>query len=140
MAVYATVADMVLAYGEKALVDVADRDHDRAVEQEIIDGALAEASELVDGYLHDYLPITIVPSVRRATMAIAYELLHGGNQSTDDSRLGYERAVHWLKDIQAGKSELPGQPAGDDNVIDVGDPLVTSGERVWSRAIAGRLF
>jgi len=131
----------VLAVGEQNLLSVADRDDDGEIDAPVVAAALAQASEMVSSYLSDYMAnFVMVPSVTRATVDIAFELLHVGKQSTEDSRLNYKRAVQWLSDISTGKAVLPGQPKTDDGVIDPGDPLVMSGDRNWNRQNASRLF
>lgn len=137
---YSTATDMVLAYGEQRMISIADRDDDSIVDADVVAGAIVRADEFINGYLSEYLPVVLVPSITQASIAIAYEYLHGPSGSNEDSRLGYDRAVKWLSDIAKGVAILPGQPNTDDGVIDPGDPLVSSPGRLWTRANASRLF
>lgn len=141
MAVYATRAQLELAVGTRSLVAIADRDNDGEPDSEVVDAALAQASSVVDSYLTAYLPnVTIVAPLTQATIAIGFELLHSADQSTEDSRLGYDRAISWLKDIAKGIATLPGQVAVETSEDAPSEPLVSSGDRMWSRDVARLVF
>jgi phage gp36-like protein len=71
---YSTATDMVLAYGEQRMLTIADRDDDGVVDAAVVAGAIARADEFVNSYLDDYLPITLVPSVTQASVALS--LIH----------------------------------------------------------------
>lgn len=142
MAVYGTRAGFVAWIGEKQLLSVADRDNDQELDAALLDDALQIASEIVDGYLAGFSNLAGIASVKQSTYWIAYELLHIGDQSTEDSRRGYDRAIKWLEGVRDGEISLPGQPpGGDDGVTDAGDPLCVAGaERAWTQRSALRVF
>lgn len=141
MAVYGTQDQLENAIGAQTLLAIADRDRDGIVDDDVVTAALKAASELADSFLDDYLPVAGIPMpLNRAVLMIANEFCRLAEQSTEDSRLNYDRAISWLQKVKDGKAVLPGQPNVDDNTDDPGDPLVLSGERAWDRRAALRLF
>jgi len=78
--------------------------------------------------------------LKQSVLQIANYILRVAEQQTEDSRLGYTDAIKWLIGVSNGTAILPGQPTGDDGVIDPGDPMIVSGARIWDRRVVGRLF
>lgn len=107
---YAALQDLIDRYGERELIEVADRDEppagapDPAIVQRALDDATAE----VDAYLATKYatPLVTVPNaVLSATCVISRYRLHD-DKATEKIRTDYEDAIRWLKDISAGRALL----------------------------------
>jgi phage gp36-like protein len=141
VAVYATSDDLASMIGAATLSSLATVDG--FVDDTKVANALANASGIADGYIMRSYPagVTVVPlMLKQAVLQIANYILRVADQQTEDSRNAYAEAIKSLTDVGNGTAILPGQPTGDDGVIDPGDPLIVSGARVWDRRVAGRLF
>lgn len=114
---YATLADLVLAFGEQALIDLTDRDSLGGIDTDVAARALVDSEAEMNGYLgvRYQLPITVQPERLRAVCCDLARYRLCGDRVTDEVRARYEDAVRWLRDIAAGKALLPGAavpPAG----------------------------
>lgn len=112
---YATVTDMISRYGEVEMirVSVADGEIPDAVVPDRIEGALDDASRLIDSYLRVRYgtPIQPPPSevVRAACVLARYDLAHGGQREpTEQMRLARKEVREWLDSIAAGDAALEG--------------------------------
>jgi phage gp36-like protein len=108
---YATLQDLIDRYGERELIEVADRDEPPAGAPDpvIVQRALDDATAEVDAYLSvKYAtPLVTVPNaVLSATCVISRYRLHD-DKATERIRADYEDAIRWLKDIAAGRALLP---------------------------------
>ena len=117
---YATQAHVVERYGERALLDLADRDDDDVADPGVIERALADATAEIDTYLatkYD-LPLADTPLVLiRICVDIAvYRLSPKADIATEERRLRYEDAIKLLKDLASRTATL--NLAGD-----TGEPL-----------------
>lgn len=135
---YATEDDLLQAIGEHALIDIAGVSG--SVDSDKVAAALTEAQALADTYLSDYLPLstTQVATVKWVVVQLANERLRLGEQSTEDSRRGYDRAMLFLRDIAGGKAQLPGVEPSP--LVQAGDPAFVAVEPFWSRDNVRRLF
>lgn len=110
--VYATIIDLTERAGEAEIRQIADRDRDGVPDPEVIDAALADADNLINGYVATkykltagYLPST--PDVVRTwAVSIARYVLHRNGQPEHVVR-DYKDAIAALKDVAAGKLALP---------------------------------
>ena len=115
---YATLPDLVLAFGEQSIIDLTDRADPPAgaVDAEVAARALADAVGEMEGYLgvRYSLPVTAQPERLRAVCCDLARYRLCGDRVTDEVRVRYEDAVRWLKDISAGRAILAGAlpPAG----------------------------
>lgn len=107
---YATLQDLVDRYGERELIEVADRDEppSGAPDPAIVQRALDDAAAEIDGYLAAKYP-TPLASVPAAVLGVACVIaryrLHD-DRGTERIRTDYEDAVRWLKDVAAGRAVL----------------------------------
>ena len=111
---YITVADVVSAYSEQALIDLTDRDDPPtgAVVQAVVASAIERACAEVDSYLGqryavplaDPVPVMVVDVV----VVIAWYRLHVDAADDKAVRVPYEDALRWLRDVAAGRALLPG--------------------------------
>ena len=105
---YASYADMLGRFGDLEIAELTGSDPDDATQpdpgQPIVETALADASELVNGYAAGRyaLPLAPVPDpVRRWACVIARYYLYG-NSAPERVRKDYEDAVAALKDVAKG--------------------------------------
>jgi phage gp36-like protein len=130
---YCTLQDLIDRYGEEELLQLADRDRDDAIDQDVIDQALADASAEIDGYLLDRytLPISPVPpSLTLAACRIArYQLYTVA--PTERVQSDYERAIAWLRDVSRGLIRLV-ESTGDSAAESAGMPEFEPGRSEFS--------
>ncbi|PZW46851.1 phage gp36-like protein [Humitalea rosea] len=123
---YADIAEMVDRFGEEELVQLAPT-ADGAPDPLRLNRAMADASDLADGYLRSRyaMPLAFVPPLLvQIVCAIARYTLHlGGNrQATDQVKAERDAAIALLRDIAASRADLgldaqtPG-PAAADGVL-----------------------
>lgn len=133
---YATLQDLISAFGERKLVQLTDRAEPPAdlVDAQVAGEALGYADNLIDGYLaaRYVLPLRLAqPMLKGVAQDIAYWRLH--DEPTEEVRKRYEAAVRTLKALSEGEVSLPGetgagQPAGGGGVV-----RITSQDRIFSR-------
>ncbi|WP_343294105.1 gp436 family protein [Ferrimonas balearica] len=71
---YASQADMVQRFGEQELLELTDRDGSQhAIVAAVLEGALSDASALIDGYLAGRYPLPL-SSVPRVLVALCCDL------------------------------------------------------------------
>jgi phage gp36-like protein len=104
---YAAYADMLERFGRLELLQLTDTDPEDSLtdpDRAAVETALADASELVNGYAAGRyaVPLSPVPDpVRRWTCVIARYYLYG-NSAPERVRKDYEDAVASLKDVSKG--------------------------------------
>ncbi len=120
---YATLEDLIERAGAAEIRQIADRDRDGTPDPDVIDAALSDADNLIDGYVSTKytLPLPSVPDIVNTwAVSIARYVLHR-NGAPEHVRQDYKDAVAALKDVAAGKLALP-FPSGEDQ------PGVASGQ------------
>jgi phage gp36-like protein len=97
---YATRQDLEKHYG----VDEVEQ-RESALPAGAVDGALADADALIDGYLAGRysLPLSAIPANLPQTAAALARYTLLGEAATDRARNDYKDAIAWLKDVQAGR-------------------------------------
>ena len=117
---YATLDDLKNRAGASEIYQIADRDRDGVLDQPVIDKALLDADNLIDGYVsakYD-VPLASVPAlVNTWAVSIARYILHR-NGAPDNVAQDYKDAIAALKDVSSGRIKLP--------VAAGADPLTTS--------------
>ncbi len=131
---YATVADLLDAYGEAEVLALTDRAGEGLVVESVATAALARASDEADSYLAGRyaVPVTPVPPVLAAMVCdiARYRLTGGQAQETDPITERYRLAVKWLERVASGDADLPGvglPASGGSNV------RFATGRRVFTR-------
>lgn len=127
---YATVADMVLRFGESVMVQLTDLARSGQVDHAAAQMALDDAAAEIDGYLNRYTrPFATVPrilTVYCCDMA-RYRLATGMRQLTDDVQSRYDAAVGYLRLVATGRASLGGLPASQapatDNTVVFAEPV-----------------
>lgn len=107
---YATLTDLIAAYGEDELIQLTDPDGE-AIKPALIERALADAQAEIDGYLavRFTLPLAANPPVlvSRSCDIALYRLMTLARQNdVEDARRRYEDAVRFLRDVAAGRATL----------------------------------
>jgi phage gp36-like protein len=123
---YATLADLIARAGDAEMRQIADRDRDTMIDQDVIDAALVHADNLVNGYVgakYDVPLVTVPDLVRTWAVSIARYILHR-NGAPEHVAQDYKDAVASLKDVAAGRISLP--------VTAGADPLPTAGGQVMA--------
>ena len=123
---YASLSDLAARVGNTELCQIADRDRDLIPDQPVVDAALVDADNLINGYVGSKydVPLAAVPDlVRTWAVSIARYILHR-NGAPDHVTQDYKDAVAALKDVAAGKIALP--------VSAGASPLQAGGNQVMS--------
>lgn len=109
---YATLDDLIERASEAEIRQIADRDRDGAIDPDVVESALIDADNLINGYVATKyaMPLPSVPDLVRtwATIIARYELHHNG--APDHVVRDYNNALAALKDVAAGTATLPVAP------------------------------
>jgi phage gp36-like protein len=106
---YANALDLETRFGLEELIQLTDRAFAGTPDMGVVEAALADASQLIDGYLAGRytLPLSETPApIKRACCDISRHYLHG-NGAPEDVRRAYDDAVSLLRAVAAGKYRLP---------------------------------
>jgi len=99
---------MIDRFGEAAILALTDRDRSGAIDDQVLNQALADADAKIDSYLGAVvtLPLEAVPEVLIpvACDIARYQLF--GTKATEEARLRYKEALDWLKDVARGVASL----------------------------------
>jgi len=136
---YCTLADLIERFGVRELVDLTDRANPPAgaVDQAVVDAAIADAGELIDGYVgtrHE-LPLASVPGILRGIACDLVRLRLHKDAAPEEVRQAADAAVSRLKDIALGRLTL--QVAGTAPASAGGRPKVAGAAAVFSRGTLG---
>lgn len=133
MTSYCNLADLITRYSEKELAQATDRTdaHPPAVDEDVIDAAIADASAEIDTYLESggyRTPLVQAPALLRS---IACQLARAGLYTDMQRRAVGDKAAHpaheaaasaraMLQEIAEGTRRIPGlpRPAGADVFTD----------------------
>jgi len=105
---YSTKADLIRQYGAELIKQLADRDNSGDADNELIDGAIAQADAMIDGYLRiGYsVPLATAPDeIKAASMAIAFYKLWTSERPLH-VRQDFEDTRAYLRDLSLGKASL----------------------------------
>lgn len=106
---YATLDDLIERAGETEIRQIADRDRDGAIDADVVEAALTDADNLVNGYVAAKytVPLVSVPDlVRTWSVSIARYILHR-NGAPDHVQQDYKDALAALKDVARALIALP---------------------------------
>lgn len=138
MSAYCTQADLVARFGAAELIANTDRVDAGTIDSDIVDGAIAKASDLIDGYIGGRyaLPLETVPPLLKGFCEdIARHALYTVERpkNIDDAR---DAAVAYLKDVALGRASLGAAvpPAAAPASASGTEILFEPGDRGMSRA------
>ena len=106
---YATLEDLIARAGADEIRQIADRDRDGIPDPDVIEPALIDADNMIDGYVFARYsrPLPSMPPVLTSwATSIARYTLHR-NGAPDHVARDYKDAIAALKDVQAGRYALP---------------------------------
>lgn len=133
---YANREDMVRAFGERECISLTDRDYTGTINNDVLNGALEQASAEIDGYLCGRYPVPWADEPRvlviRCCNIARYLLCGSDTQMTVEIRERYEDTIRYLEKIAGGKINL-GRTASGDVVKSGTGAKVVSGGRVFGR-------
>lgn len=110
---YATVADMVLRFGESVMVQLTDLVRSGQIDHIAAQLALDDATAEIDGYLNRYTrPFAETPRLLTVYCCdiARYRLSVGMRQLTDDVQARYEAAIAYLRLVAKGNASLSAMP------------------------------
>jgi len=135
---YCVLADITNRISEETVIQLSDDGNLGVVDQAVVDGAIADAGELIDGYLRGryILPLDPVPGLVRAlSLDLAVYGLYSRRASFEVPEPvtdRYKNAVKLLSEIQKGNVTLGS--AGVETPVATGGAASVSGpERIFSR-------
>lgn len=130
---YITQAELIDRFGEDVLKQLADRDGDNAIDQDVIDRAIADANAVIDGYLkvRYTLPLASVPPLLKPIAAdlVFYQLhAHG---APEEARNRQKAAIRQLEGLAKGTQRL--DVAGAEPAAPGERPRVEGPKRLFDR-------
>ncbi|WKE64337.1 DUF1320 family protein [Gallaecimonas kandeliae] len=131
---YAALADMQARFGEDELIVLTDRAQAGVIDQAVLDGALADATATIDGYLAGRYPLPLAqvpPVLVRLCCDLTRYYLYD-EQATDQVTKRHDAALKMLDQMASGAISL-GLDAAD---APEGSNLseIQSAGTVWARA------
>lgn len=133
---YATLSDLIERAGEAELRQIADRDRDGVPDPAVVDAALTDADNLINGYVATKysLPLPSVPDIVLTwVVSIARYVLHR-NGPPEHVRQDYKDAIAALKDVAAGRLALPFPATEEQPGIASGQVKARHPDRVFTPA------
>ncbi|MDX9860889.1 MAG: DUF1320 domain-containing protein [Rhodospirillales bacterium] len=126
---YATLQDLIDRFGEDELIQLTDRADPPAgtIDETVAARALADADELIDGYVAGRyrVPLAPIPAmVTRLACDLARFFLHD-DLPTDSVKEAHQAALKTLREISAGTVKL--QAAGVEAASGSGGDVLVSG-------------
>lgn len=119
---YATLGDLIDRGGAAEMRQIADRDRDGTPDPDVIEAALIDADNAIDGYVFARYarPLPSIPPVLKTwATSIARYILHR-NGAPDHVAQDYKDAIAALKDVAAGRYALPVVVGGTDPTAQTG--------------------
>lgn len=133
---YATLTDLIERAGEAEIRQLSDRDRDGVADPGVIEAALQDADNLINGYVSTKydMPLPSVPDLLTTwAVSIARYYLHRNGASEHIVR-DYDKAVAALKDVGAGKLSLPFPKGAEQPGIASGQVMGAHPDRVFTPA------
>jgi|SRR5690554_3473995 len=120
---YCNLADMKSRFGDAEMLRIADRDRDKAIDTDVVDVALADASDEIDAYLSSRYTVPMSPApdlLKRLCADIARYRLYD-ERPLEEVEKRYEQAVKTLRDIANGRASLkdPNAPSAAGSAVEV---------------------
>jgi len=132
---YATLADLIIAFGREGIVQLTDRADPPAgvVDAAVAGEALGYADNLIDGYLGGryVLPLKLAqPMLKGVAQDLAWCRLQA--ELTEDAKRRQDAALRTLRDLAGGLITLPGE-TGSASPTGSGTIKLKSQDRIFSR-------
>lgn len=131
---YATLQDLIDRFSEAELLQIADRDQDGVVDAAVVEAALADASDIIDGYISTrcQLPLQVVPGIVKGWCCDITRARLFRFDPPDYVIEANKVAQSQLRDVQAGRMAL--QVAGVQPEVAISNdlPEIEDGERLFT--------
>lgn len=106
---YCTLSDLTTRYGEREILQLSDRSNSGEIDTDVVNGAIVDASALIDGYLADggySLPLGSTPQVIRhhCCQIVRYLLYDDLRPETVEDN--WQSSIHYLERLADGRSKL----------------------------------
>lgn len=132
---YATLGDLIDAFGEDEILQLADRQQLGIVDSDVVAAVANRSQSLIDGYLAGRYALPLVAPYPPIIIGLDADLqryyLHD-NAASERVIAGYQDAKRLLEHIQSGRVTLPLPTAA--SVDYSGDVVISGAVRVFSRA------
>lgn len=101
---YAELPDLVRMYGEQTLITLTDKDLNQAINVDVAEFALANASQTIDSYIGGRvdLPLKSPPLVLTRHCCVIARYFLEGHFATEQARKDYEDSIKFLRDVASG--------------------------------------
>lgn len=113
---YATPDDMCRQFGERECIALCDPHLTGEVDLDHMTAALERASAEIDAWLGAYYPLPLaepLPALTgRCCDICRWQLCTAEHPMTEEIRMRYEDAIHWLEKVAEGKIRLGRLPDG----------------------------
>lgn len=111
---YCTKQDMIDRFGERELIQRTDRNANGVIDNAVLNEAISDAGDEIDGYLTQYtLPLASVPRrLVRIACDIARFNLYQDLDEVSAVKTRYNNAIAYLRDVSKGLVELGVDDAG----------------------------
>ncbi|RZF83712.1 DUF1320 domain-containing protein [Pseudoalteromonas sp. CO325X] len=112
---YCTKQALIDRFGESELTDLTDRQLQGAIDDAVLDQAIADAQATIDGYLGGryQLPLTTVPPIITSLACNIARFNLYDEQAPDQVNKRYDDAIGYLKSVRDGKTSLGISDTGD---------------------------
>lgn len=106
---YAALSDLIERAGDAEIRQIADRDRDGTPDPDVVEAALIDADNVIDGYVFARYsrPLPSIPPILKTwAVSVARYILHR-NGAPGHVAQDYKDALASLKDVSAGRYALP---------------------------------
>lgn len=132
---YCTLDDLKDQISEDELIQLTDDDGSGSVDMEKIDGAIASADALIDGYCgkHYSVPFSPTPPIIRdfSVIIAIYKLFARRQGAPEDRRTRYKEAVRFLEKVSEDKIKLGSATPATTHTRNSVE--IESGDRIFTR-------
>lgn len=131
---YAALLDLIERAGETEIKQIADRDRDGTPDPDVVEAALVDADNVIDGYVFARYsrPLPNIPPILKTwAVSIARYTLHR-NGAPDHVATDYKDAIAVLKDVSAGRYALPVAEGLDKPTAQTGQVLAAHPPQVFT--------
>lgn len=131
---YCTQADLIERFGENELLDLAADDTGLAVDASKVDGAIADASGEIDGYVSAAgypVPLSNVPRIITAYTCDIARYRLSDDRATEQVTKRYNDAVKFLRSVAKGEVRL-GIASSESAAGSAGNAIMETGRRVFN--------
>lgn len=130
---YCTQTDLIERFGENELLDLASDDTGLAIDTPVVEGAIADASGEIDGYVSAAgytVPLSNVPRIITAYACDIARYRLSDDRATEQVTKRYNDAVKFLRSVAKGEVRL-GIASSESAAGSAGSVMMDTGRRVF---------